>query len=204
MLLRAFAPGLAAVLASAAALVSTPVAATAQTSQAGAMQTNGNFIVLKNVGAGVYAYQWQGFANGWVFVTGTTGNLPPNNTNSPSVPCLGGPTQTGGFFATLVVFATETPFLFHHESGGDSFLGSPNWARTMSAPSGVMYGNRVYTVVEFPDDTVQLAQRFFVGSGVSQGWYTNFGYPSNASPELSYDYPPCVAGMAACGSPTRE
>ena len=56
----------------------------------------------------------------------------------------------------------------------------------MSAPSDVMYGNRVYTVVDG-----SLRERFCDGSG---GWY-DFGYPSgNGHHSPLRDVKPCVWG----------
>ena len=139
----------------------------------GAMKTNGNFFVLRNVGSALQVREWDNGAGTWV----QHGQYP-----GAAGFALGGVTPSGGF-------------LFVESNGGASatlarwepgvipqYLGYPSgWPATLSGPSAVTYGNRVMVVGDG-----KLHERFLFGSTT---WYTHglaFGTKSIRQA------PPCV------------
>jgi hypothetical protein len=147
----------------------------AQTSEAGAMKTNGNFFVLKSVSGGTSVVEWQEAANSWQTVgmlAGVDNCTPPRAL-----------TSTGGFH-TICPYAGYF-WLLRWEPTSLTNLGSPGAGAQISAPSDVMYGNRVYLIVQFGANSGSLYERF---SPTNSTWL-NFGSPTTSPLRAS---PPCV------------
>ncbi len=145
----------------------------AQASQPGAMKANGNFFVLKNTGAGLQIREWNNSGAGaWILRAQY-----PNATGQS----LGGLTTSGAFHFTQTLGGN--PVLSRWEpSSSPAYQGYPTgWPSLLSAPSAVMYGNRVMLIGDS-----KLHERFMFGNTT---WYTHGMAPGN---KPLRNVPPCV------------
>lgn len=140
----------------------------------GAMDANGKFFVLKNTGAGLQIREWDNSGAGaWIL----RAQYP--NTAGQS---LGGLTTSGAFHFTQKI-GGDKPVLSRWEPNSPpAYQGYPTgWPSLLSAPSAVMYGNRVMLVGDS-----KLHERFMFGNTT---WYTH-GMASGYKPLNNVT--PCV------------
>jgi hypothetical protein len=177
MLFRGLVSRIAKIFTTVLVLSAFPLALQAQTSEAGAMKANGNFFVLKPSSSGISVIEWNESASSWQSV-----GLISGATICSAPRAL---TSSGGFYTVCSYFGSQLNLIHWEPNSSVTNLGSPGTGMQMSAPSDVMYGNRVYVIGQAGANSGSLFERFYISNW---SWF-NFGSPTTSPLRAS---PPAV------------
>ena len=152
-----------------------PAALPAQTPLLGGMRATGNFFLITNFYGNLQIREWNNAGTGsWSTLAQMPGMTPLS---------IGGLTASGGIHFTVANSAGPVLWRWEPNTAPVNESRPASAPSSFSAPSAVMYGNRVMLV-----GGGQLHERFMFGNTT---WFTH-GYPSGNVFNTLREVPPCV------------